>query len=164
MKTWEGILFMSIVWTPCFLQWAEDVVQAVMPWGGRTPGKHRLEGSGTDQWLLSSGLEEWNDTQSGMLFPILGFYIQSLLLADNLAKVLLYCCREYKELRMSHILKLENYNWLLAEINIVTCWKTVQMKRIDFFFQSCLFILEIEPLKRAELPHYKLAVLKATQQ
>lgn len=87
MKTWEGILFMSIVWTSCFLQWAEDVVQAVMPWGGRTPGKHRLEGSGTDQWLLSSGLEEWNDTQLGMLFPILGFYIQSLLLADNLAKI-----------------------------------------------------------------------------
>lgn len=33
-----------------------------------------------------------------------------------------------------------------------------------FFFQSCLFVLEIEPLERAELLHYKLAVLKATQQ
>lgn len=38
------------------------------------------------------------------------------------------------------------------------------MKGIDFFLSVCLFILEIEPLKRAELLLYKLAVLKATQQ
>lgn len=42
---------MSIVWTPCFVQGTKDVVQAVVAClcGGRTPGNHMLERSGTDQ-------------------------------------------------------------------------------------------------------------------
>lgn len=64
---------------------------------------------------------------------------------------------------MSHILKLKNHNdWLY--IDKYCHMLEVRTNERDRFFCVCLFIVEIEPLKRAELLLYKLPVLKDTQQ
>lgn len=88
IKTWKCILLVSIVWTLWFLWRTKDAVQAVVAslCGGRTLGNYRFKGSRTDQWLLNGGLEERDDTESELLFPVLYIYVQWLIITDSMEK------------------------------------------------------------------------------
>lgn len=125
--------------------------QAWMQWNGPVTSQQR------------SKRVKWHTVRGA--FPDFCFYIQWLLLVDSTAKG--------KSPRTTTEGRKGGGSVTFWSLKIIMTGfrrdKYCHMLQVgtnqrDRFFHLCLFILEIKAVKRAELLHYKLPVLKATQQ